>query len=218
MKPRTIAIGDVHGCLAALEAVLDAVQPRPEDTVVTLGDYIDRGPDSRGVIDRLIKLQRQTRLVPILGNHEEMMIRVLRGDAPMAWWQQYGGVETLASYGYDGDPKVIPAAHLEFLNACRDTHEDAGFLYLHAQYVWDEPLDHQPAEALRWQSLDERFPEPHVSGKTAIVGHTSQKDGEVLDAGYLKCIDTFCHGGGWLTAIEPATGRLWQADRTGRRR
>ena len=65
MRPRTIAIGDIHGCSAALDALLYAIQPRREDCIVTLGDYINRGPDSRGVIERLIELKDRCRLVPL---------------------------------------------------------------------------------------------------------------------------------------------------------
>ena len=58
-------------------------------------------------------------------------------------------------------------------------------------------------------------PGPHESGKTVIVGNSSQKTGEILDLGHLKCIDTFCYGGGWLTALHMGTGEVWQADREG---
>ena len=70
---RLLAIGDIHGCLPALETVLAAVSPRPNDTLVLLGDYVDRGPQSRGVIERLLALKEQCCLVPLLGNHDEMM-------------------------------------------------------------------------------------------------------------------------------------------------
>jgi len=73
----------------------------------------------------------------------------------------------------------------------------------------------QSVGMLRSQSLRDMTPGPHESGKTVIVGHTSQKSGEVLDLGHLKCIDTFCHGGGWLTALEVGTEGVWQADRAG---
>jgi serine/threonine protein phosphatase 1 len=69
--------------------------------------------------------------------------------------------------------------------------------------------------ARRWLSLRDWVPPPHVSGKTAIVGHTAQRSGEILDLGYLKCIDTWCYGGGWLTALEVNTGQVWQADAQG---
>ena len=71
---------------------------------------------------------------------------------------------------------------------------------------------------MRWQSLKYGIPEAHISGKTAIVGHTSQKSGEILNVGYLICIDTFCWGGGWLTALDTVSGEIWQVDRNGRQR
>jgi serine/threonine protein phosphatase 1 len=80
---RTIAIGDIHGCSMALDALLDALRPRPEDTIVTLGDYINRGPNSRGVSDRPIELSHQSRLAPLLGNHDQMLLDVRSGKHPI---------------------------------------------------------------------------------------------------------------------------------------
>ncbi|MEM6656198.1 MAG: metallophosphoesterase [Planctomycetota bacterium] len=212
---RLIAFGDIHGCDAALAALLEAIEPTANDRLVFLGDYIDRGPESRQVVDRLIGLRETLGAVTILGNHEEMMLRALRGQSPLRWWTMHGGEETLDSYGYTGDLTVVPLEHVAFMDSCVAWHEEAGFLFFHANYVADEPLDQQPAEALRWQSLYEHLPARHESGATAIVGHTAQKSGEVLDAGHLKCLDTHCYGGGWLTAMDVLTGRLWQADRHG---
>ena len=76
----------------------------------------------------------------------------------------------------------------------------------------------EPTETLLWESLKVRQPGPHCSGKTAIVGHTSQKSGEILDLGHLKCIDTRCYGEGWLTAMDVESGQVWQADKNGRLR
>lgn len=198
--------------------MLEAIQPTPDDRLVFLGDYIDRGPASRQVIDRLIALAETHDVITIFGNHEEMMFRVLQGKAAAGWWMQYGGKETLASYDFEDDFSVIPPEHISFLGECFEYHEEEQFFFTHANYVANEPLASQPAEALRWQSLTENLPEPHESGKIAIVGHTSQKTGEVYDAGHLRCIDTFCHGGGWLTAMEVTTGQLWQADKHGEMR
>ncbi len=78
---RTIAIGDIHGCSIALASLVRLIDPRPDDVIVTLGDYIDRGIDSKGVIDQLIELQRRCRLIPNLGNHEQMMIVTVRPSA-----------------------------------------------------------------------------------------------------------------------------------------
>jgi serine/threonine protein phosphatase 1 len=68
---------------------------------------------------------------------------------------------------------------------------------------------------MRWQSLKMMVPGPHVSGKTAVVGHTSLKDGDILNLGHLICIDTYCWGGGWLAALDTTTDQLWQVDRDG---
>ena len=71
---RIITIGDVHGCSVALRTLIEAIQPTPLDTLVFLGDYIDRGPDSRGVIEQVIALGERCQVVPLLGNHEEMLL------------------------------------------------------------------------------------------------------------------------------------------------
>jgi serine/threonine protein phosphatase 1 len=84
MNPgRTIAIGDVHGCSAALAALLEVIAPTPRDTLIPLGDMIDRGPDSRGVLEQLIALAARCRLIPLLGNHEEMLIAAVRDPAAL---------------------------------------------------------------------------------------------------------------------------------------
>jgi serine/threonine protein phosphatase 1 len=215
MPGRTIAIGDIHGCSAALDALIEAIRPRPEDTIVTLGDYIDRGPDSRGVLDRLIDLGRRCRLVPILGNHEEMLFEALEGSFPLEYFFGVGGDATIDSYGPGRDLSLIPKDHINFLKGCLDFHETDTHIFAHAGYGPDLPMAEQDAGMLRWNSLRDMTPGPHDSGKTVIVGHTSQKGGEILDLGHLKCIDTYCYGGGWLTALDVATGEVWQADREG---
>jgi serine/threonine protein phosphatase 1 len=226
MRPRTIAIGDVHGCSLALEALLAAIGPRPDDVIVTLGDYVNRGPDSRGVLDRLIELEKGCKLVPILGNHDEMLLGLLgrakAGLSPsLIGWLGMGGDPTLASYGarrgwiVAADLARIPPEHHEFLRRCFDYHETATHLFVHAQYDPDLPMSEQPASVLRWASLRDGTPGPHVSGKRAIVAHTSQKSGEILDLGHLVCIDTYCYGGGWLTALDVDTEKVWQANRLG---
>ena len=218
MPGRTIAIGDIHGYTAALNALLGAIDPRPDDTFVMLGDYVDRGPDSRGVIDRLIALQERCRLVPLLGNHDELLLGVCQGKTElMGEWLIFGGDATLTSY--DGRvPDGVPPEHIEFLKSCGDWYETQQHFLIHGNYYSNLPLESQPWDLLRWESLRERQPFAHCSGKTAIVGHTAQKDGEVLDLGYLKCIDTWVYGDGWLTAMELDTGRLWQANKDGEMR
>jgi len=110
MPARTIAIGDIHGCSLAMAALIDAIRPHPEDTIITLGDYINRGPDSRGVLDRLIDLGRRCRLVPILGNHDQMLLDVRSGKYPIYWLLDIGGTATLDSYGPGRDLDLSMAA------------------------------------------------------------------------------------------------------------
>jgi serine/threonine protein phosphatase 1 len=220
MRPRTIAIGDVHGCSLALEALLAAIGPRPDDVIVTLGDYVNRGPDSRGVLARLIELERQCKMVPILGNHDEVLLAALAGEPRgLSDLLDMWGGPTLMSYGAgqitEADLVRIPPAHRAFLERCRDYYETDTHIFVHGSYDPDMAMDEQSPGWLRWESLRDGIPDPHVSGKRAIVGHTSQKSGEVLDLGHVVCIDTFCYGGGWLTALDVDTDEVWQANHRG---
>jgi serine/threonine protein phosphatase 1 len=224
MAARTIAIGDIHGCSAALRVLLDALTPDSDDTVITLGDYVDRGPDSKGALDQLIGLSDRCRLVPLLGNHEEMLLASLASSRNLELWLRCGGVETVRSYGWApggqrrGLADLVPGRHQEFLFGCRPYHETETHLFMHAGYVPDLAMEDQPTEALRWRVTDASTSAPHRSGKVAIVGHTPQKSGKVLDLGFLKCIDTNCYRGGWLTALEVTSDQVWQADNQGRLR
>jgi serine/threonine protein phosphatase 1 len=224
MVGRTIAIGDIHGCLAALIALIAAIDPGPEDTLVTLGDYIDRGPDSCGVLDRLIALGRRCQLIPLLGNHEEALLDTLSDITALQRWLTLGGADTLRSYGWvSGGPRRaiedwIPKQHREFLAGCRPYHETTSHFFVHAGFVPEFPLNEQPKQALRWRVTDARTATPHSSGKVAVVGHTPQLSGEILDLGFLVCIDTNCVRGGWLTALDTGTRNFWQVDRAGRLR
>src|SRR5262245_53817492 len=115
---RTLAIGDIHGCLEALEALLDVVAPMNDDRLITLGDYVDRGMESCQVLDRLIGLYEAGRLIPLRGNHDEMMLhsRFDRGERRM--WLRFGGCETLESYGHwptDDVYDQVPGRHWRFL-------------------------------------------------------------------------------------------------------
>ena len=154
---RTIAIGDVHGCSAALAALVRAIDPTPLDTLVFLGDYIDRGPDSRGVLEQMIALAERCMVVPLLGNHEEMLLAALEGPSELRYWLKFGGREALASYGYRGGPEIrpadlralIPVEHLQFIKGCRDYFETVRHTFVHAYYEPDRPLHEQSWSGLR---------------------------------------------------------------------
>jgi serine/threonine protein phosphatase 1 len=213
--PRTIAIGDIHGCNTALAALIDGLAIEAHDTVVVLGDAIDRGPNSRDVIVQLLQLRRRCRLICIQGNHEQMLFDALEGRMAVHEWLVHGGAETLDSYGKGAGMLALEADHVDFLRSWGDVYDTETHFFAHGNYLATRPLDRQPWRDLRWQSLKWHTPDPHISGKTAVLGHTSNKQGKILNLGYLVCIDTYCHGGYWLTALDTTTGRVWQANEAG---
>ena len=210
MPNRTIAIGDIHGCVDALRSLLAVIQPDSTDTIIPLGDYIDRGPNSAGVISIMTELISVCTLIPILGNHEIMMNNGLKNRREFEFWMFNGGKQTLQSYG--GDMNNMPMHHRTFINFCKPYHETDTHIFLHAAYDHMLPMQQQPDDLLFWTHIDERFmPEPHISGKTVICGHTPQSEGDIGDLGHIKMIDTFCYGDKWLTAYDVDTGEYIQA-------
>jgi len=212
LSGRTLAIGDIHGCATALRTLLAALELTAEDTLVILGDAIDRGPDSRDVLEQLLSVRPICHLVPILGNHEQMLLDVIDGKMPLPDWLMHGGAETLDSYGPGAALTEMPLEHVDFLCTWGDYHETDEHFFAHGNYLPKKKFSQQPWEEMRWRSLKFFMPVPHRSGKIAVLGHTANKQGKIVNHGHLVCIDTYCHGGGWLTALEPATRKVWQAN------
>lgn len=209
---RLLAVGDVHGCSTALRTLIGAIGPRPEDTIVVLGDFIDYGPDTKGVVEQLIDLSTRCRLIHLMGNHEEMLLDALESRSGLGRWLYSGGEPTLDSYGAGRCLDLIPDAHARFVRHCRDFHETDTHIFVHANYDHWLPMDRLGSTRLRWEFLEPHRQCAHSSGKTVVVGHTPQVGGEVLDLGFLVCIDTDCSRGGWLTALDVGTGRVVQAN------
>lgn len=191
------------------------IRPESKDTIVVLGDVVDRGPDSRGAMAQLLELQKRCRLVCILGNHEQMLLDAFDGEMPVQQWLQHGGADTLDSYGRGAGVNAIDGYHIQFMRTWGDVFETPGEFFCHGNYAANKPLGEQLWRVRRWQSLKWHTPGPHHTGKTAIVGHSSNKQGKIVNLGHLICIDTYCCGGQWLTALEPGTGRVWQARDSG---
>jgi serine/threonine protein phosphatase 1 len=137
------------------------------------------------------------------------MLTHLGGRTQPDNWLLCGGDATLESYYRQGRPEV-PAEQIDFISTWGDYFEAPTHFFAHGAYDPERPLDAQRWAHWRWHSLRDGVPGPHVSGKAAVVGHTSQKSGEVLDCGHLLCIDTYCYGGGWLTAFEAESRTFWQ--------
>jgi serine/threonine protein phosphatase 1 len=211
---RTLVIGDIHGCLTALEGIFELANLRPDDQIIALGDYVDRGPDTRSVVDRMIGLVDSHGLIPLLGNHEEMMMKSRTDKGTMRAWLTFGGRETLQSYS--GSPRKIdlrdvPDEHWRFFEQnCIDWHETDTHIFVHGCAHPDLPLDMQSAYALRWDRFFD--PEPHVSGKVMICGHTAQSSGVPRNLGHAICLDTWVYGDGWLSCLDIESGCVWQAN------
>jgi len=209
---RLLAIGDIHGCWTALQALVAAVDFQPDDVVVTLGDYVDRGHGSKEVIDYLIGLKNRLHLIPLRGNHEVMMLEGRDDTGSFAGWLSAGGEATLMSYGGESW-KDVPATHWQFLEKTLPYHETELDFFVHANANPERPLADQSAEALFWERVD--CAAPHESGKRMICGHTPQHNGQILDLGFAVCIDTWAYGGQWLTCLDVHSNCYWQANEKG---
>ena len=191
----TYVIGDIHGCLKPLKRLLAKIAPRPDDEVIFIGDYIDRGPQSREVVDYLLTLT--FRCVFLMGNHEKMLLDYLDGKDEDGIYLSNGGMATLQSYG--GNLAQIPPAHLRFFRGLRPFYETPEFLFVHAGIRPLVPLDQQNPEDLVW-IRHEFFQFIGQFAKTIVFGHTPLR--RVLLLPDRIGIDTGCVYGGKLTCVK----------------
>jgi len=214
---RLFAIGDIHGCADELERLLDAIPLGADDTIVFVGDYIDRGHDSKGVIEHLLAWRTRTpaRTVFLKGNHEDMALDFLGlGGQWGEVWLRNGGAAALRSYGIGTEiPRLevaghMPGTHLEFMRSLETTLTWNGYLVVHAGIRPGVPLSAQKTEDLLW-IREEFLDRPHGLGKTVIFGHTPHR--RVVDGQpYRIGIDTGCVYGGALTCLSVPDGRVYQ--------
>lgn len=218
---RYLAIGDIHGCFNALRTLTDFVGLSPDDTLITLGDYVNRGPNSCAVLDWLIHHEQNRRLIALRGNHDIMMLDARNDDDSFRKWIDVGGKATLKSYSPfesdDGALADIPDHHWQFLeNNLVSTFETETHFFVHANAYPDLPIDDQPDFMLYWEQFND--PPRHESGKVMVGGHTSQKSGLPVTNGNAICIDTWACGRGWLSCLHIESGMIWQANESGETR
>lgn len=212
------AIGDVHGCLAELELLLERIaadisMAGKAAHLIFLGDYVDRGPDSAGVLARLVeKPLIGSRHSFLLGNHEEVMLAVVDGLTSLRNWLLYGGMQTLESYGisradvlrFGSDlPRymqtVIPEEHLHFLRTCEDLIQAADYVFVHAGIRAGIPLAEQDPSDLRWIREDFLSNTTSDHGAMVVHGHTISPQPMIMRN--RIGIDTGCYKTGQLTAL-----------------
>lgn len=221
---RLFAIGDVHGCVDELAALLRAIAPRAEDKLVFLGDYVDRGPSSRRVIDLVMELRDSKRCETVFlrGNHEDMFLAYMgeegsHGDVFLF----NGGRATLASYGMPpqlrgaGARERMPSAHLAFLRGLDLWHLHEPFLFVHAGISPLRPLEQQQKEDLLW-IREEFIRNRHRLSQTVVFGHTPQRE-VFWNLPFKIGLDTGCVYGNKLSCLDFTSRTLLQVGHDSRR-
>jgi serine/threonine protein phosphatase 1 len=214
------AIGDVHGYLDRLialeeEIIADGDAIPGEQWLITLGDYVDRGPNSAGVISHLLEpVPKGWRRIALIGNHEDIMLQYLHDPVEHGYWLMEGGAQTLQSYGVDLGTGIIdedddlalhaafkrrvPAEHLAFLTALPIAVSLPGWLFVHAGIRPGLPLDLQTDDDLIWIRAPFLTAQRH-DGITVVHGHTPARE-PVITPGRI-CLDTHCFNTGTLTGM-----------------
>ena len=224
---RIYAIGDIHGHRDLLNELLymitryDSAQPPAETTLIFLGDYVDRGPDSRGVIECLMNdIPEGMRSICLRGNHEEMLLRAFRDLSSFEIWATNGGLATLASYGVDRDllygsflegmilddvplilqkfAKAMPSAHLDFLNSLELSVIAGDYFFVHAGVRPGVALDKQARDDCLY-IRQEFLKHKRDFGKIIVHGHTPVKEPEIQTN--RIGVDTCAFRTGRLTAL-----------------
>ena len=208
------AVGDVHGHLDKLESLVCRLCLTTDDRLIFLGDYIDRGPDSKGVVEFLLDLRTRFDCVFLMGNHEHMLRDYLAGgiNYPLEAWKRNGGIETLISYRKVFGPveMPIPEEHIEFLTQLPYYHLEPGFVFVHGGLAAGVPIERNNYQSFLWPrsafyQSRYRWPEGVV-----VFGRTPFQ--EPLRQPNKIGIDTGCSDGGPLTAVRLPGVEFYQSN------
>lgn len=215
----TFVIGDIHGCLDQLKELLGLLPLNSKSLLIFLGDYIDRGPDPKGVVSFLLELRKQYSCFFLMGNHEQLLLDFIDHHR-LNTWLSNGAKQTLDSYGLLDNQLQVPNDHVHFFRHCEYFFETEQFLFVHGgipanltirqglerskhHLIWER--DHLDAEKYKWE-------------KTVVCGHTPVKNPILKDK--LIAIDTGCvyglhNGYGKLTAIQLPSRTIYQVENKG---
>jgi serine/threonine protein phosphatase 1 len=203
------AIGDIHGNLSHLERLIDEIKPalNPQrDTLVFLGDYIDRGPDSKGVVDFVLQVRKEfPHVVCLKGNHEAMFLDWFLDGKDYDLYLYNGGGATIRSYSLEGE-FTLPQGHLDFFTSLLLYYETEQYIFVHAGLRRGIPLAKQDPNDLIW-IRDEFILSPHDFGKVVVFGHTPLQ--QVFITPNKIGIDTGAVYGGKLTCLELPTQKRY---------
>ncbi len=188
-----IAIGDVHGCARSLEALLEKLASYSDRKFVFIGDYIDRGPDSRSVVELLLEFRKNHDTIFLRGNHEQLLLDSIEENDYQLWLMN-GGDTTLNSYDADYPNPAIPAAHMQFYRDTRLYYETDDYFFVHAGIPADQTVkEAKNREEAAYHFLWDRS---HLNAletvweKTVVFGHTPRSQPIVKD--HMLGIDTGC--------------------------
>lgn len=172
MNNRIYAIGDIHGCFNSLKELIEnKILLRKEDKLIFLGDYIDRGPDSKKVLDYIIELQNNDYdIVTLLGNHESMLVDAYYNESAISKWIQNGGSETLRSFDIDS-LKAVDPHYIDFFKNLKFYYELDKYLFVHAGF--NDKLENPFSDnySMLWYSREQYF-NPLLRDRTVIHGHS----------------------------------------------
>jgi serine/threonine protein phosphatase 1 len=199
----TYAVGDIHGALHKLESLIARCREHAGDRparFIFLGDYIDRGPQSAGVIRCLMELEARMPgdVVSLMGNHEEMLLSIIDGEVSAEGWLPQGGSQTLESYGVE-NVHDLPSEHVDWLRSLRLSYDDGRRFFVHAGVNPARPLNAQVGQDLLW--IREPFlSDPRDYGRLIVHGHTPVANGVPDLRGNRLDLDTRAGYGGPVTA------------------
>jgi serine/threonine protein phosphatase 1 len=202
---RIFAVGDIHGCRTKLDRLMEVIDWRPDkrEELVFLGDYIDRGPDSFGVVETVLELKARyrDRVTLLMGNHEHMFINFITGRDSLSLTSN-GVAYTMRSYDRAAD---FPVAHLDFYQNLRLYYETDDHIFVHAGLRPGRSLGEQTVEDCLW-IRDDFLESAYDFGKTVVFGHTPFKEPLIFPG--RAGLDTGAVFGGRLTCLEVLEGRL----------
>jgi serine/threonine protein phosphatase 1 len=207
------AIGDIHGCHNALVTLFNNIPKNQSDTFVFLGDYVNKGPNSKKSIQFLIDFSKKYDSIFLRGNHDIMMMEARHSLKKHKEWINQGGDATLGSFGVLKDRNwsgKIDASVWNFLEATKKYHQIEKYLFVHAGLEPETTIENQRNENLYWKKY--QTPKKYSNENIVICGHTSRRNGEIANFGHTICIDTFASGGQWLTGLNISSGEYYQSN------